>query len=90
MLMRVSSRRFVAGLVFDKFGRCVRAAPILASARGQRRDELEKEFKGRGWTVEWLPPDKALLSQVTPFQMGSTPSVSARSSQSRIARREFK
>jgi hypothetical protein len=63
MLMRVSTRHFVAGLVFDHFGRCIRAAPILAWAKGERQDALERDFKRKGWKVECLPPRKSLTSR---------------------------
>lgn len=61
MLMRVSSRYFVAGLVFDAYDHCIRAAPILASARGKPRVELQGSFRRKGWKVECLPDDETLI-----------------------------
>lgn len=61
MLMRVSSRYFVAGLVFDPYDFCVRAAPILAYAKGRSRVELQGLFRRKGYRVEILPDDETLI-----------------------------
>lgn len=55
MLLRVSSGYFVAGLVLDPSGRCIRAAPILAWCRGKTRDQIASYARTKGWTVESLP-----------------------------------
>lgn len=61
MLMRVSSRYFVAGLVFDGTDLCIRAAPILAWCHGKTRVDIAAYAKGKRWTVECLADGDPLM-----------------------------
>lgn len=49
ILARVTGPNFVAGLLLDERGCCVRAAPILRWTIGLYRDALRVEFRRLGW-----------------------------------------
>lgn len=53
-LWRVSSPRFVAGVLVDAQGRIRTAAPILGSWRGHQLPTLQRFASEHGWQLEAL------------------------------------
>jgi hypothetical protein len=53
-IVQVTAPHFVAGAVFDTYGDCIQAAPIIKWMVGKHFNEINSYVKPKGWTVRWI------------------------------------
>lgn len=52
-LLRIEAPHFVAGIIFDENGQCIKAAPIVKWCRGLYYPEVDVRIKARNWKIHW-------------------------------------